>query len=280
MLVFEIERRLSARRPAFTLVELLAVIAVVGVLIALFLPAAQAAREAARRAACANQLRQLGLGLQLYAGRDRRLPIGCVDCANPPTNTPRRRTSWVVWTLPYLEEPALFDRFDLLQPVTATANRPAAATRLALMQCPSVTGDEASSLGAYTDYGGLYGVEGGGRSSIPPEWLGVLVYEQPVALADITDGLAHTLAVGEMHHRRTPGECEWALGPHLFAQEAATRPNPPAAPAERAGLANELGSMHPGGLQAVRCDGGVEFVADEVEQERLVAWLTRAGGEQ
>lgn len=269
----------SASRRGFTLVELLVVIAIVGVLVALLLPAVQSARESARRSACQNRLRQIGLALTLFADRDAALPIGCIDCARTPTNTPRRRTSWAVWTLPHLEEQALFDRFDTEQPMNRPANRDAVLSTLPVFLCPSVTGEAASRLGSFTDYGGLYGVEGGGLAEIPEEWLGVLVYEQPVALAGVTDGLSHTLAVGEMHHRRVEGQCEWAFGPHLFAQEQATRLNPPDSPPEEAGLENELGSQHPGGALAVRCDGGVEFLSNELAQEALTAWLTREGGE-
>lgn len=255
------------------------VIAIIGTLVALLLPAVQAAREAARRTTCENRLRQIGLGLVNYSGRSGAFPIGCIDCANPAPSLPRKRTSWVIWTLPYLEEQTLFDRFETSLPVNHPTNRPAASAVLPLLTCPSVTGDAVSQRGAYTDYGGLYGVEGAGFAAIPPEWHGVLVYEEAVTLQQVTDGLSKTLVVAEMHLRRLEGECEWAYGTHLFAQESETRVNPPSTPASEAGLANEIGSVHPGGALAVRCDSGVEFLSDSIEPAALRAWLTRAGGE-
>src|SRR2546427_5297251 len=90
-------------RSGFTLVELLVVIAIIGVLVALLLPAVQAAREAARRMSCSNNLKQLSLALHNYESTFSSLPPAGID-----TN----QMSWVVMLLPYMEQQPLFDKFN------------------------------------------------------------------------------------------------------------------------------------------------------------------------
>ena len=106
------------RRSAFTLVELLVVIAIIGILIALLLPAVQAAREAARRSQCSNNLRQLGLGLLNYHGSQKALPSSvyswkaCCETAAFPSDPVTTNTSGWVGVLPFLERQDLYNRFD------------------------------------------------------------------------------------------------------------------------------------------------------------------------
>ena len=92
----------------FTLVELLVVIAIIGVLIALLLPAVQAAREAARRSTCANQLKQYGLGVHNYHDTIKVLPP-----AGTGSNQGRPRISWHVRILPYTEQTALYEKLNM-----------------------------------------------------------------------------------------------------------------------------------------------------------------------
>src|SRR5262245_4425854 len=88
----------------FTLVELLVVIAIIGVLVALLLPAIQAAREAARRSQCANNLKQLGLAVQLHHDAKRAFPTG-------RNSTDTRSVSWAYYCLPYMEQQAMFQAY-------------------------------------------------------------------------------------------------------------------------------------------------------------------------
>ncbi len=276
-----------ARRSGFTLVELLVVIAIIGVLVALLLPAVQAAREAARRTTCQNHLRQHGIALLAFADRRHELPIGCVECRVRPATGERRFHSWQTWLLPFLEQTPLFDSIDLSLPAYQGVNMVANRQHVPVFLCPSTEQTRTASISskwmgaAFTDYGGLYGVEGTGNDN--PDWtamqtlcdeaLGVFVYEEPVPLRAITDGTSHTVAIGEMLHRRDSGQCEWANGHTVFAQEKSTPVN------VSSSLGNDLGSPHPGGALAVACDGHVEFLADELDVVVMAALMTRAAGD-
>src|SRR6476646_8785498 len=99
-------------RRAFTLVELLVVIAIIGVLVALLLPAVQAAREAARRVSCVNNITQLGLSLHNYEFHYESLPAGVTNPEGPIRNEPQGiHVSWIITILPYLEQNAVYRKF-------------------------------------------------------------------------------------------------------------------------------------------------------------------------
>ncbi|TWT85795.1 Type II secretion system protein G precursor [Posidoniimonas polymericola] len=275
---------MARRRPlrGFTLVELLVVIAIIGVLVALLLPAVQAARESARRTACQNNLKQVGLALLSYEDVGKALPVGCVGCREKP----KFRRSWCVDVLPHLEHGDLYDRFDLSLAVNDPVNLPSAAAVLGVFLCPSTPeGPQLAADGrfkgaAYGDYGGLYGAEGpaasapfGAAQFLADPYLGVMLYEQPTRFREITDGLSHTAAVAELLDRRS-GDAEWANGATLFAHELGQSVN------EQTLLGNNVGGPHPGGAFLLFCDGHVAFIPNELEPVLFTALLTRAGGEQ
>jgi prepilin-type N-terminal cleavage/methylation domain-containing protein len=130
----------SLYRRGFTLVELLVVIAIIGILIAMLLPAVQAAREAARRIQCTNQMKQLGVALHNYLDVHRVFPPAGLDYgwaqstnyAHPSTSTPRilNVSGWVM-VLPFLEQQALYSKYDFKQAACTYQRNPVAGAVLA-----------------------------------------------------------------------------------------------------------------------------------------------------
>lgn len=118
------------RSNGFTLVELLVVITIIGILVALLLPAVQAAREAARRMQCTNNLKQIGLALHNYHAAKDTLPFA-TTCPETPNAT------WAAFVLPYLEQQAVFDLFDFTRPVFHSANQRAITTIVSAYICPT-----------------------------------------------------------------------------------------------------------------------------------------------
>ncbi len=154
-----------SKRRGFTLVELLVVIAIIGVLVALLLPAVQAAREAARRMQCANNMKQIGLGLITYSDVKKTLPAATQfrpgkaagSSAWPPPDDNGAGGTWVLEILPFVEQQALYARFDRKKPCNDVKNFPVLETPIPFLVCPS-DGDAPS--------GGVYEagikVDGGG----------------------------------------------------------------------------------------------------------------------
>ena len=126
------------RRLAFTMIELLFVVAIIAVLIALLLPAIQSSREMARRLQCSNNLLQLGIALGNYASTHRVFPPGVVNEKGPILNLPvGYHYSWIVQILPYMEKVSIYRRFDFREGVYAPSNETARNSRIQSLLCPS-----------------------------------------------------------------------------------------------------------------------------------------------
>jgi len=196
----------------FTLVELLVVIAIIGVLVALLLPAIQAAREAARRSQCINNLKQIGLALQMHHDSLGRYPLG-------RSNTTQRGVSWAFELLPYMEQQSIYEAYDPNQEVFQPANAVAMRSPVSAFYCPTrrppaadrnfdnndaVPEEEYRDIAAGGDYAGCAGLEQDyGRNDEegrPPEEEGGVLYSYSrIKNRYITDGLSLSMAVGERH---------------------------------------------------------------------------------
>ena len=203
---------MTTRRPAgaFTLVELLVVIAIVGILVALLLPAIQAAREAARRTQCINNLRQMGLAMLNYESTYQVFPPSDVLVPNPATGllTSSLGLSVHARLLPFVEEPTLRRLVNFSAAYNHSSNDVARLARVAMFVCPSDGGENAlatPALGAPTNYhanqgsGVVWSIPSGPSDPNyalgPPN--GVLIRGGGVKAANVIDGLSHTAAFAE-----------------------------------------------------------------------------------
>jgi prepilin-type N-terminal cleavage/methylation domain-containing protein/prepilin-type processing-associated H-X9-DG protein len=191
-------------RSAFTLVELLVVVAIIGILVGLLLPAVQAAREAARRASCANNVMQLAIAVSNYEMAHRSLPPGTVDAKGPIVHLPIGfHHSWIVQILPMLDESSAYKKLDHSQSIYSATNFPVRSYELQILRCPSSPNDFAA-LSSYA------GVHDSREVPIDIDNNGVLFLNSHVRYDDITDGVTHTLLLGEKH--TDPTELGWSSG--------------------------------------------------------------------
>ncbi len=299
--------RIMARRSSgFTLVELLVVIAIIGILIALLLPAVQAAREAARRTSCQNNLKQIGLALHNFHDTLR---------AFPPSSA--QRHSWVPFLLSYVEQENLYGQYRWDVSWDHSSNQSVVNTRLAVMRCASAPdGSERidrlpnGGTSEASDYSPPSGVSGilvqVGLVPQTPNLRGVIDARGPVRLADVRDGTSHTLMIAEDAGRpqfwtsrgRGPDELSLSCGNysvtggrvrgagwadpaiaipmHGFTHDGLSCPGP--CPINCTNN-NETFSFHPGGASAAFADGGVRFLAENLSIRTYAALITRAGNE-
>jgi prepilin-type N-terminal cleavage/methylation domain-containing protein len=154
--LFSLKPRFS--RPGFTLVELLVVIAIIGVLVALLLPAIQAARESARRTHCTNNLKQLSLGLTTFESAHAKFPAGQRWSA-PRKESGSYAIAWSATILPQIEQQAISDQIDFSFPLSDPRNLPATGQIVSAYLCPSTSIFEAhrTALGHLVNLGGTAG---------------------------------------------------------------------------------------------------------------------------
>ncbi|WP_250846849.1 DUF1559 family PulG-like putative transporter [Aquisphaera insulae] len=208
------------RHRAFTLIELLVVIAIIAVLIALLLPAVQSAREAARRAQCTNNLKQIGLAMHNYHETHGQFPCGYLILpggnANMGTPDPLTRDTGPGWAwgsllLPYMEQSPLYASLNVNLPCWSMANTTGARTSLNAFLCPSVS--ESSLQYDVKDEGGNvlarfsrshYAASAGRREAwgyAADDWTtladGPIYRNSRTRAASVTDGLSNTIFVGE-----------------------------------------------------------------------------------
>lgn len=288
---------MRSNRNGFTLVELLVVIAIIGVLIALLLPAVQAAREAARRAQCTNNLKQIGLGMQNYHDVNKQFPPGFEWHTG---------WSWGTWILPFIEQENLYKQLNPanLAPVNTYSQNPIPIqTELDFYICPSDTVktlnpsrtfyNNADRTGtqmtaASSSYVGSQGYQTPNPQTASPPHAenvqgdGVLYWASEVGFNDVTDGTSNTFIVGERCQR--VGTVN-----HNASIWAATTPGTrnrhiTLASVDTGGRqindthANSFSSLHPTGTQFVFCDGSVHFIPETIAFITLRSLAERADG--
>ena len=228
-------------RNAFTLVELLVVIAMIAILIAMLLPAVNAARESARRAVCQSNLHQLSTAMQSYQQANGSLPAGVTNPTGPVTSRPVGNDhSWIIELLPYLDESNLYKHIDRTQSVYSPANQGARNIHVMSLTCPSNAAG--SPLPAHSHYAGVHhDVE----APIDADNHGVLFLNSRITKRDITDGEGYTLLIGEKRIDHPLADLGWMSGTAATLRNTGTAinmtgKNPPAAttplPTDRFGL--------------------------------------------
>jgi prepilin-type N-terminal cleavage/methylation domain-containing protein/prepilin-type processing-associated H-X9-DG protein len=279
------------RRTGFTLIELLVVIAIIGILVGLLLPAVQAAREAARRIQCTNNLKQIGIGLHNYHDAHGTLPFGY----GFEPGYSWGGFGWGLSVLCQVEQRPLFDacNFDLAlwTPENSTVMRSPITTFL----CPT---DE-TSQGRFLERDGLnYAMASyvasfgpGDMDDDPEDQRGLFGRNSAIRFADVADGLSQTLALSERHNGRFSVESN---GGHLVAETVwmgAVKEEPADdhahttlfqsghAPTSLRMDDRDAASRHPGGANFAFGDGSVRFLKSTIDLATYRAASSRAGGE-
>jgi prepilin-type N-terminal cleavage/methylation domain-containing protein len=294
------ERTAKCRPAAFTLVELLVVITIIGILIALLLPAVQTAREAARKMQCANNLKQLGLALHSYVSTHNVLPPGAMDANG---------LGFTVMILPQLEQQALYDQFDFnYGDFYAQGKLNLALNKIPAFLCPSGiaiktvhtpqenwprTADSPSTFTMH--YYGIMGpkMSGSNTAGYHIQALngyggsaedGVLYKNSVVSLESITDGTSNTFALGEISFNEYSGYRAWARGGDLSISNNTIAPCKNLCDANPIGVATpyythfndgQFASEHPGGTHFMMCDSSVQFISENIDVILSQALATR-----
>lgn len=267
----------SKRHIGFTLVELLVVIAIIGVLVALLLPAVQAAREAARRSSCINNLSQIALAVHNYEFAVEHLPAGVINPEGPIRSEPDgQHVSWLVQILPYVEMRNVYDAFDMEAGAYAPGNATVRAVPVSLFTCPSFPGGEMSQdkMAAMSTYAGCHhDVE----APIDADNNGLLFLNSSIRYLDIKDGSSQTLLIGETRDEDSLG---WVSGTRSTLRNTSGVNRwrrleiPILGPLDVSGFS----SAHPGGINAATADGSCHFVQENTDVEVLRQLGHRADG--
>jgi prepilin-type processing-associated H-X9-DG protein len=218
---------------------------VIPILIALLLPAVQQAREAARRTQCRNNLKQIGLALHNYHDVHKAFPAAyTVDAQGKPLH------SWRVAILPFLEHGALYNAIDMSQPWDSPRNAQFHSQMPAVFACPSHAGGGVA--GGMTNYAAIVGDK---CVLQPGKW---------TPISEVTDGTSNTLLIAEV----TAANIPW-MKPEDVEFDKFTYLGDPAG----------FSSHHSGGVNALMCDGAVQFISNSIAPQVLQALFTRNGGE-
>ena len=287
----------SRRRCGFTLVELLVVIAIIALLVGLLLPAVQKVREAAAKASCQNNIKQLGLAVHGHAAANQETwPVyfGVQSTPTYPWYPGENRTKlyggWFAHILPYVEQDPLYRNlrvsdtvFGLGAATVTDANVPGgfSQTKLSIARCPSDTGPDINpdrQNHSMSNYRAVAGPTTYPFFSADQDMGGVMFQNSKITLTGITDGTSNTLAIGEVKYDKPVGKlgCIWVgmtgyLGASIrisdvmwWVDQSTAQVNGPAPQA--------FSSRHSGGAQFGFCDGSVRFFRNNGDPS-VVRWI-------
>jgi len=279
----------------FTLVELLAVLAIICTLIGLLLPAVQRVREASRRMQCSNNLKQMGVALANYEQAKKRFPPG-------NEQTGQRFHAWSSYVLPFLEQSTVSDRIDYSKHWDDVGGNSAIADQtIPTYVCPSGI----KSFAGKQDYAGVLGssinrngeqlaivnskdlqfltsgvLYATGTTLYVPGTVPAQQPRLPASVAQVSDGLSKTLLVIEAVDReqvgaadtRKSGDAGWACGSNCCSLNARVINMP-------GENDNGFRSLHIGGIYGLFGDGRVTFISESIDAPSLIAICTKSGGE-
>ncbi|MCA8985141.1 MAG: DUF1559 domain-containing protein [Planctomycetaceae bacterium] len=239
------------------------VAAVTGTLVALLLPAVQAARHAARQSQSKNNLKQIGLAMHNYHDTHNAFPRGTV--ANPRLK-PNERLSWAYSILPFIEQAALYEQIQAGEAWDSADNSLPSSLRIPIFQDPAMPVDDFSEYGPI-HYAGMAGV-GKDAPELPKghERAGVFGYNRETRMRDITDGTSNTIMITGVSEGIGP----WAQGGTSTLRSLTKKPyiNGP----------DGIGGPYSGGVLVLFCDGSVRLVSENIDPATLENLVKIADG--
>lgn len=282
-------------KRGFTLVELLVVIAIIGILVALLLPAVQAAREAGRRAQCLNSLKQVGLAFHMHHDTLKTFPAA---------NSPVFGSSFTL-ALPFIEQDNIRKVYDLNLSPTVAPNNTVTNLPIQILICPSMVNPPGPAA-AYTTHFASYAACIGSNDAwaAPPDNGAIVrlnstggpITQQAKRMADLTDGTSQTFLVGEMGFQLKDylftsgayagqvrgGNTSWAYGYTSYSYGSTQLPMNsvlPSAGTTTARLTSFRSDHRGGGCNFLFGDGSVTFLTENMDFPTYRALGTRGGGE-
>ncbi|MFO0946967.1 MAG: DUF1559 domain-containing protein [Planctomycetota bacterium] len=297
-------------RRGFTLVELLVVMFIIGVLVALLLPATQAARETARKTQCSNNLRQIGIAAHMHHDSKGGLPYLAFN--NSSSASPKH--GWEVQLLPYLEQSAIYSQYNWNLDYYNVANQTAANHTVGMFVCPSTPRNKQRVT---LIPGFATTIEDSSLTGGPSDYVGFWRFWDPVAcptldwhrtigamdgytntlrkLTDITDGVSNTALLGEsaarpdawikrqyvgsltVQHALSGAWAGWEATPvHSFSIDGTTNHGPCVINCSNNG---GIYAFHAGGAHTLFADGSVHFLAEGMDKYIVYALVSFSYGE-